>query len=331
MLWFLLIARTLAIEPVHVQLAGADTASALRFLANVGDINFIAGAPPSSGPIFGGFTTPTVRELFDMLAEAQGYRSGDSAGLVVLSGKPLERALSSGPYSGRKLHVDVEGVPFVMMIGVVGDQLECTPLVTWSDVDDRVTTRLKDVPADQALDALLAIEAETGICTPGGFLDRSGTGTDHRLASAPAGAYQPEPAHLPSGVTLRRRGRTWLIDAPPAEIKATRRLIREGRQDPWPTMDTDGPGWLQGYPLHRLNLVGTAITSGEAAALIVDPSGMGHTVMLGTYVGRNWGRVTAIAATSITVTEEYRTPEGELVTNTIVMQLGQLASPAAGG
>lgn len=325
--WFLLIACALAIEPVHVEFSGADSQSALRFLANVGDINFIAAAPPSAAPVSGVFTTPTVRELFDRLSEAQGYRSLDSNRLVVLSDTPLEHPLPSGPYSGHRFSIDVQRLPFSTAIRFVGDLLDCSPLVAWNDIQDSLTMRLDEVPGDQALEVLLAIEGEAGTCTPGGFLDRHGTGEGHRLRSISAGAHQqPEPQGLPSGVTVRRRRHTWLIEGPPAEMKATRRLIRDGRQDPWPTMDTDGPGWLQGYALDRLDLVGTATGSGRPAALIVDPSGQGHTITVGTYLGRDWGKVTAISATSLTVFEEYQTLEGELVNNTIVMQLGEHAS-----
>ena len=330
MLWFMFVAPALASESMHFEFADADAASSLRFLATVGDINFIASAPPTSAPVSGTFTTRTVRELFDRVSEAQGYHSADSAGLIVLSGVPLGRALSSGPHSGRGLSVDLQGASFRAAIRFIGDVLDCTPLVAWDDVLDSVSMRIQQVPADQALDALMAIGAQTGICTPGGFLDRTGTGEDHRLTSMPARAQQAEPQHLPPGVTLRRRRSTWLIEAPPAEIRTTRQLIREGRQEAEPPMEMDGPGWLQGYPLHRLSLVGTATGSAQPAALIVDPSGNGHTVVSGSYVGQNWGRVTAISPASITVTEEYMPMKGEIATSAVVMQLGQPASPPAG-
>lgn len=328
---FLLIARALASEPVHVELAGADTTSALLFLATVGDINFIAGAPLSPRPVSGVFTTPTVRELFDRLSEAQGYRSVVSAGVVVLSVEPLGQLPPAEPRHGAPVDADVEGAPFAGVLRFIGSNLDCAPLVAWNDVHDAITMRLKRVPADMALHALLAIEGQSGACKPGGFLYRTGTGADHRLVTVPAGADQPEPQQLPPGVTVRRRGRTWLVDAPASEVAATRLLLRNGRDDPWPSMETDGPGWLQGYPVERLRLVGTGTGIAQPAALVVDPSGTAHSIRLGTYVGRNWGRVTAISAESVTVSEEYQTLEGELVTNTIVMQLGQPASPSAGG
>jgi Tfp pilus assembly protein PilP len=56
-------------------------------------------------------------------------------------------------------------------------------------------------------------------------------------------------------------------------------------------------------------------------ALVEDPEGIGHVMEMGSYVGRNWGRVTQISDNEVVVTEEYRTINGELVVNPIKMQL----------
>jgi Tfp pilus assembly protein PilP len=42
---------------------------------------------------------------------------------------------------------------------------------------------------------------------------------------------------------------------------------------------------------------------------------------IGTYIGRNWGKVTQITAGEVVVTEEYQTLDGELVVNPIKMTL----------
>jgi Tfp pilus assembly protein PilP len=42
----------------------------------------------------------------------------------------------------------------------------------------------------------------------------------------------------------------------------------------------------------------------------------------GTYVGRNWGKVTAISEDGVIVTEEYRMIDGELVVNPVSIQFG---------
>ena len=42
---------------------------------------------------------------------------------------------------------------------------------------------------------------------------------------------------------------------------------------------------------------------------------------LGTYIGKNWGKVTKIQDNSVIITEEYTTNQGELVVETIEMRL----------
>ncbi len=48
-------------------------------------------------------------------------------------------------------------------------------------------------------------------------------------------------------------------------------------------------------------------------AMLTDPGGRSYVVELGTYVGRSWGKVTAIHSDRVVVTEEYQTIDGELV------------------
>ena len=48
---------------------------------------------------------------------------------------------------------------------------------------------------------------------------------------------------------------------------------------------------------------------------------MGHVIEVGTYIGKNWGKVTQINSGSVIITEEYQTIDGELVTNQIVLEL----------
>ena len=42
---------------------------------------------------------------------------------------------------------------------------------------------------------------------------------------------------------------------------------------------------------------------------------------IGTYIGKNWGKVTQISPTEVVVTEEFQTIDGELVVNSIPMVL----------
>lgn len=79
---------------------------------------------------------------------------------------------------------------------------------------------------------------------------------------------------------------------------------------------------LQRWDVERYVVKGIIFGTESPRALLVDPEGIGHVVRLGTYVGRSWGKVTSIADQMIVVTEEYKTPDDELVVNPVELRLG---------
>ena len=78
---------------------------------------------------------------------------------------------------------------------------------------------------------------------------------------------------------------------------------------------------LQKYEIDQYRLVGIIWGVDRPRALVEDPEGIGHVMEIGTYIGRNWGKVTQITAGEVVVTEEYQTLDGELVVNPIKMTL----------
>ena len=101
-----------------------------------------------------------------------------------------------------------------------------------------------------------------------------------------------------------------------------------GKRDPFRSFfKTAGPEAitsptpLQRYEVDQYALVGVVWGISTAKAMVQDPEQVGHVVEAGTYIGKNWGKVTQINSDSIVVTEEYQTIDGELVTNQIVMEL----------
>jgi Tfp pilus assembly protein PilP len=55
--------------------------------------------------------------------------------------------------------------------------------------------------------------------------------------------------------------------------------------------------------------------------MVEDPEGVGHTLRVGSRLGRNGGRVTRISATGIVVVEEFVDPLGKRVRVPITMKL----------
>jgi len=78
---------------------------------------------------------------------------------------------------------------------------------------------------------------------------------------------------------------------------------------------------LQKFEIDQYQLVGIIWGVERPRALVEDPEGVGHVMEIGTYIGRNWGKVTQVTSGEVVVTEEYQTIDGELVVNNISMTL----------
>ncbi len=76
---------------------------------------------------------------------------------------------------------------------------------------------------------------------------------------------------------------------------------------------------LQRYDVDKFVLSGVIWATNVPRALLIDPEGTGHCIQVGTYVGRNWGKVTSISDEAVVVTEEYQTIDGELVVNPVTV------------
>lgn len=83
-----------------------------------------------------------------------------------------------------------------------------------------------------------------------------------------------------------------------------------GKRDPFrdPSTNHAAPpaakaGPLQQYDLDQLKLSFTETATSSPMAFIVDPTGAGHVVQIGDFVGKNWGKVSAIKRDEVTVME----------------------------
>jgi len=101
-----------------------------------------------------------------------------------------------------------------------------------------------------------------------------------------------------------------------------------GKRDPFRSFiagqredDIVSPTPLQRFEVDQYDLVGIVWGGANPRAMVQDPEGTGHVVVLGTYIGKNWGKVTQITSKELVITEEYQTIEGELVTNQVIMDL----------
>jgi type IV pilus assembly protein PilP len=101
-----------------------------------------------------------------------------------------------------------------------------------------------------------------------------------------------------------------------------------GKRDPFQdfVMRTSGEAPKDRPPLLRFNvdkftLRGVVWGTSNLRAMLVDPDGLGHYVRIGDEVGRNYGKVTSIEESSVIVTEEYQTPDGQVVVKPVEVRL----------
>jgi len=136
-------------------------------------------------------------------------------------------------------------------------------------------------------------------------------------AAAPAAAPAPAPAPTAAAATE---------GPPPEEIFVYNPI---GKRDPFRTFltkdneDENGPARtdLQKYDIDQYELVGIVWGNERPRALVQDPTGEGFVMEIGTYIGKNWGKVTQIQSDVVVVTEEYEAMDGRLIVNPIHLKL----------
>lgn len=75
------------------------------------------------------------------------------------------------------------------------------------------------------------------------------------------------------------------------------------------------------YELDQYRLTGIIHGTSQPKAMVEDPEGVGHTLRVGSRLGRNGGRVTRISAKGIVVVEEFVNPIGRRVRVPITLKL----------
>jgi type IV pilus assembly protein PilP len=78
---------------------------------------------------------------------------------------------------------------------------------------------------------------------------------------------------------------------------------------------------LQKYDVSQLKLVAICMTGDTASAMVEDAEGKGFMVTEGTYIGRNYGKVTSISKDGVLVEEKYKDYLGKVRTKEITLEL----------
>lgn len=80
---------------------------------------------------------------------------------------------------------------------------------------------------------------------------------------------------------------------------------------------------LQRYELDKLTLVAVVVGTATPMAMVQDPDGKGHTVKIGTLIGKRFGQVKHIRRGEIVVQEEFRDFTGKRIPVNKPMRLAQ--------
>ena len=84
------------------------------------------------------------------------------------------------------------------------------------------------------------------------------------------------------------------------------------------------PQELESYPLDSMTMVGSLQQAGKTHALIMVESRL-HDVKVGDWIGQNYGQITAISDTQITLRETVQDPTGEWIERTSTLQIQEKA------
>ena len=85
---------------------------------------------------------------------------------------------------------------------------------------------------------------------------------------------------------------------------------------------------LEAYPLESLKMVGVLIKQGQSHAIIAADKTL-HQVRVGNYLGQNYGQITAISETEITLKELVEDQSGEWAERISTLQLQEQAPQEA--
>lgn len=80
---------------------------------------------------------------------------------------------------------------------------------------------------------------------------------------------------------------------------------------------------LEAYDLEKLKMKGTLLKKGRIVAIIETPDKSTYSVQVGSYLGQNFGVVTQIADTGITLKETVEDSSGEWVERTTILPLDE--------
>ena len=81
---------------------------------------------------------------------------------------------------------------------------------------------------------------------------------------------------------------------------------------------------LESYPLDSMTMVGSLQQGGKAHALLMVDSRL-HDVKIGDWIGQNYGQITAITDSQITLRETVQDPTGEWIERTSTLQIQEKA------
>lgn len=81
---------------------------------------------------------------------------------------------------------------------------------------------------------------------------------------------------------------------------------------------------LESYPLDSMTMVGSLQQGGKAHALLMVDNRL-HDVKVGDWIGQNYGQITAITDSQITLRETVQDPTGEWIERTSTLQIQEKA------
>jgi type IV pilus assembly protein PilP len=120
------------------------------------------------------------------------------------------------------------------------------------------------------------------------------------------------------------------VAAPTAEAPVVYTYNAVGKRDPFRTYFAEveelddqmkSQTELQRFDIDQLKLVAVVVGTATPTAMVEDPTGMGHTVRVGTLMGKHWGQVRHIRRGEIIIQEEFRDFTGRRVSHLVPLKI----------
>lgn len=265
-----------AAESGHIDVRDVDAAGLLQAVADTANINLVAGVPPGERRVSFSARYTSVDELFGQLSTALDLQLTVRGRVVVMHPRCDRGTVRVAPLRlPEPVSLNFQKLPLQRLL----ELFDLKPFAREPEAEtllrSLLVVRVKNLPGDELVQALaLALGFDAARDAQGGVAVS---------ASGPAGCRQAQVAALPLVPLSAVSGRLGGASSAYCPYRAPRPGERTRRCEP-----------LEFFALTSLMMRGHLEWSGRWWAFVESPDGLLHSLAVGDYMGRDFGRIKSI-------------------------------------